>query len=182
MKHFKTFLLPLLALVFIFSSCENQSGLTPKDTTIVDIMELYGKSRETIKEILCNFYIDGDENSAEWTILQKKNTMTEIHGYECLITLEFNKTGICTKTSFFTKETRNSSLILDYLFDAYGKVDPFYNYDDWYTWALNDNSTIQYFGEGDSIGLLIYREKDNTSYAPQMKIKKYNDKINSIKK
>ena len=181
MKHFKLFLLPLLAMIFVFSSCEKQSNLTPKNTTIVDIMELYGKSRSEIRTTFSNFYIDGDENSAEWTILQKKNTMTEIHGYECLISLEFNRIGICTKTSFYTKETRNSSLILDYLFDTYGKVEPYYSYDDWYKWTLKDNSTIQYFGEGDSIGLLIYREKEDASYAPQTKIKKYSDKINSLK-
>lgn len=181
MKHFKLLLLPLLAMTFVFSACEKQSNLTSKNATIVDIMELYGKSRSEIRTTFSNFYIDGDENSAEWTILQKKNTMTEIHGYECLISLEFNRNGICTKTSFFTKETRNSSLILDYLFDAYGKVDPFYTYDDWYTWTLNDNSTIQYFGEGDSTGLLIYREKYDPNYAPQMKINKYKKQIESMK-
>lgn len=46
MKHFKLFLLPLLAMIFIFSSCEKQD----LSLTYIEPIQDWGKSRQDILE------------------------------------------------------------------------------------------------------------------------------------
>lgn len=114
MKHFKLFLLPLLALTLVFSSCEKKDP----DTSYFEPIQEWGKSQSVIKEEMSKTKTHAtiSEEDDEYLLYENYGISDNV-----MYNFENGKLNLCTTT---LESTAFKQTILDYF--SKGK---FFNHD-----------------------------------------------------